>query len=70
MNTEQCTDRTKRIVTSFMRSFAFILKLVMASARIPTSRIRMPYGIEHFVVVLAVLLDVRSASEKERVSNV
>ena len=30
----------------------------MASARIPTSRIRMPDGIEHFVVVVAALLNV------------
>ena len=34
------------------------LRLVMASARIPTSRIRMPDGIEHFVVVVAALLNV------------
>ena len=33
------------------------VRFVMASARIPTSRIRMPDGIEHFVEVVAALLN-------------
>ena len=40
------------------------VRFVMASARIPTSRIRMPDGIEHFVEVVAVLLNVTFSFRK------